>query len=214
MLQSLSPTSKVSVSAFSLLVIVASVFSSAVTIRQMVYPDRAFPGEDHTVFAENTVGEAEVAGVADNRLSGSVPVMQNLKSVENPVKVMVTEQSDNQADVVLRAQSLVQVSSFDLTFFIRGNLEVSDISCSEAVACSSIEISQSSVRIIGERLRGESEELWSGELPVCTISYRLSQDSAFEINSPQTKISEVFEFGTERNLLESTYRLYPLKPLK
>ena len=188
MVEKLSPTAKVSISAFSVLVVMVSVFVTAVYMRDVLSP-----------FMDTGTGvSGEVAGVTTARSTSG-----NASVPTSDATISLVDEGGGTASLYLNLDSFARVTGLDLFFSVSGELSVEGVTCEEDFECVSTVAGDKSLRIIVFRPPNIAGELWSGTAKVATIAYTPGASAVLEMNGDTSRVSEVIEMATGRNLLEN-----------
>lgn len=197
MIEKLSPTAKVSISSFSVLVIATSVFISAVYMRDIMYPYMDTGGST----------EGVVAGVStDSTKTADTGSFEKVPTAE--ARIEIDDNGAGSAVLYLNLDSFARVAGLDLSFAVSGDLEVLGVSCAEEYECVSTVASDDSLRLILYRPPNVAGELWTGRSEMATLSYTMGTSGELEMNGGEIRVSEVVEVATARNLLPDVTRSY------
>lgn len=200
MVDDLTPTSKVSISAFSILVIITSMFVAATYMRDIAFPYL------HTGGNDSGSVPSEVAGVTTNRM-----VSRNSDLIPtSTASVKIVDEGAGSAAILLGLNSFARVSMLDITFAKTLDLDIETILCEAGYKCVSIAITDDMFRVIISRVSEIQGELWSGEEKVATVEYAPETSGVLVMNSFGVRISEVLEYSTENNLLGSGQKSFLL----
>jgi hypothetical protein len=196
MVENLSPSAKVSISAFSLLVITAAVFVSAVYMRDIAYP-----------YLDNSrAAVPEVAGVSAER---NRPHNEG-ELVVPPASIRVSDEGNGSAAIYLRVGSFASISSLDLSFSLQGELALERIACEEGYVCETVDYGEGLLQVVIRTSPDTEGVLWSGESKVATVGYVVGTSGTLEMNRYAQKGSEVKEYSTGKNLLNGETLLFSI----
>lgn len=189
------PTTKVSIAAFSFLIVMTSVFMTATALKDIMFP---------FIDTRGNVGAPEVAGVETEagQEENTVPVVSEI------AKISIEDNHDGTATVYLNLREFGRISALDLTFEALDGLVATDVVCADGYECTGVVIDQTGLRFIAFRSPDASGELWLGEMKVATIEYDPMTAGFFEINGMWSRVSWVVEYETGKNLLTKKPKTY------
>lgn len=193
------PTAKVSIAAFSFLVVMTSVFVTATAMRDLMYPYV-------DVRLKDDASAPEVAGV---ETEAGQEGMTNVKPKQE-ARINIEDKHDGTAAIYLNLPSFDRVAALDLSFELSDGIVVTNLVCADGYECTAVVVDFESMRFIAFRAPGSSGELWSGEMKVATLEYDTATDGYLEINGVADRESRVVQNETGANILSPIAEKYPM----